>query len=205
MYLGKSLGDELFDGLGGSVLGFVLDDGSVRLDNIDGWERFSVQVGRNEFTLFISTELVDIKIRSIGEFAKVVFHLLAELAPRSVDSNDGSLSRLGNLQSGIGGFNVLDGTFFPQVTVPGLFGTINVDSWLLAIIIERRQMEIFNCEQFVPNSKEIENTTKIKTRLKFYTTYHTRSWYFRRRWQVRRNVPYAQRRSRAIGSCHPRI
>ena len=127
-HLCKSVGNELFDGLDGSVLGFVLDNGSIRLDNIDGREGFGVQVGRNEFTFFISTELVNIKIRSLGEFAEFVLHLLAELAPRSVDSNDGSLSRLGDLQGSIGGFNVLNGSFFPQVTVPCLFGTVDVDS-----------------------------------------------------------------------------
>ena len=124
----KCIGHEFLNGIDRSILGFVLDNRSIGLDDIYGGERLGVQVGRNEFTFFVSTEFVDINVGSFGEFRKFVFHFLAKLAPWSVDSNDRRLSRLCNLQSRVGGLDVLYGTSFPQVAVPSFLGTIDVNS-----------------------------------------------------------------------------
>ena len=108
--LRNCVGDEFLDGINRSVFGFVLDDGSIGLDNIDSGEGFCVQVSGGEFTFFVSTEFVNIDVRSFGEFLEFFFHSLAKLAPWGVDGNDRSLSGLSDFQSGVGGFDVLDST-----------------------------------------------------------------------------------------------
>jgi hypothetical protein len=126
----KSLVHESLQGLNSTDFRLVLDGSSVGLDDIDGGERLSVQVRLDEFTFFVSAEAVDINIKLSSELLVFVFHALGELAPGSVDNHDGWLARLGDLNGSIGRFNLLDLGLvsLPQVTFPGLFGTVNVDT-----------------------------------------------------------------------------
>jgi hypothetical protein len=134
MHLGgrlcKGLVDECLESLHGANFRFVLDGSSVGHDNVDGRERFSVQVSLDKFTLFVSTQAVNVKVSFGSKLFKFLFHGHRELAPRGIDSHDRGLARFLDLKGGIGGVKLLDLGFTsdPQVTIPGLLGTVNVDT-----------------------------------------------------------------------------
>ena len=102
--LSQSFLVELFEGFGRTLFRLVLDGGSVGLDNVHRGEGFSVEGVHDEFTLLVTTEAIHINVSIfLGKVFKGVFHFLAELAPRSVDGDNGGLSGRFDLQRFVGG------------------------------------------------------------------------------------------------------
>ena len=120
-------------GFGRSFFRFVLDGGSIRLDDINGGKGVGIQIFHDKFTLVIPTETVDIHAVThlFGKFFHGLFHGLTVLTPGRVDRDNRGLVATGQEGRGVVfGGQLLDGTgsFFPQIPIPGTFGTIDVDA-----------------------------------------------------------------------------
>mmetsp|Transcript_40978 Transcript_40978/g.123627 ORF Transcript_40978/g.123627 Transcript_40978/m.123627 type:complete len:403 (+) Transcript_40978:376-1584(+) len=119
--------DEGVEGINCPLLRIILDDGAIRLDHIDGGEALSVELALNEIPHFVTSELVDVNVGLLGEGGVLILHALAELTPRRVNGNDRGLAGLDNLEGGITGLNVFNGSLLPEIAIEGLLGSGNVN------------------------------------------------------------------------------
>mmetsp|Transcript_53260 Transcript_53260/g.80793 ORF Transcript_53260/g.80793 Transcript_53260/m.80793 type:complete len:422 (-) Transcript_53260:187-1452(-) len=128
--------DELGEGLDRALLRLAevaLDHLAVLVDEGDGGEAGGLELGLDEIALLVTAELdhVDLAVHRRRELLHLLLHALAELAPRGVGDDERVLARLLELlRVSLGKLLHLALAVLPEVTVPGLLSSVNVNTTL---------------------------------------------------------------------------